>query len=132
MSYEASLTGGLVGVLAEHVVVQDTTLGRRFGFVDFDTCKDAKAALKGMNGIVVRSGSKPLYVARFMSKSERQTQNADPYCYSPYLTRAVPQNMSREGRNIYVKHLAPDVDEMTLLTIFQVRCVNDTYMLVSA
>lgn len=112
--------------VAHSVMMQDLTLGRRFGFVNFETCKDAKVALKEMHGVILGNATKPVYVARFQSKTERQAPvpaDADPYYYSPFPMRPVPDNLNMEGRNIYVKHLAPDVDEMNLLTIFQVRNV---------
>lgn len=102
--------------------MQDLSLGRRFGFVNFESCKDAKAAVKAMHGIMVRSGTKPMHVERFMSKAERQSQTAEPYFYSPFPMRSIPDTLNREGRNIYVKHLAPDVDEMILFSIFHQVC----------
>ena len=110
---------------AHTTMMQDMSLGHRYGFVNMCTYKDAKSALKGMHGIILRNSTKPLYVARFRSKAERQverqTQPAEPYFYSPFPMRPMPDtSLNREGRNLYVKHLAADVDEMALFSIFQV------------
>ena len=112
------------------MMMQDLALSRRYGFVNMSACKDAKAALKGMHGTILRNSTKPLYVARFRSKAERQaekpTQAAEPYYCSPFHMPPLPDtSLNREGRNIYVKHLAADVDEMTLFSIFQVSNVHD-------
>jgi RNA recognition motif-containing protein len=109
---------------ADSVTVQDMSLGRRFGFVDFEKCQDAKSALKGMNGLVVRNATRPLHVARFQSKAERQSQGVEAAYYSPFAVRPMPYNiLNREGRNVYVKNLTMEVDEALLFNVFQVRHV---------
>jgi polyadenylate-binding protein len=103
--------------------VQDASQTRRFGFVNFESREDAKAALAGMNGMIV--GKVPLYVARFQSRAERQSQSMTSYYSAPYQIESMA-NMSREGRNIYVKHLAPDVNEYTLFNLFQACFIYST------
>lgn len=88
--------------------------GKYFAFVNFDTHEAAQAAVKEMHEHEL-DGSK-LYVDRAQTKAERQS----------ILQRRYEQKRSQmaqqmEGKNVYVKNLAPTVDEDKLKAAFVVR-----------
>ena len=94
--------------------VQDDSTGKYFAFVNFDTHEAAQKAVKEMHEKELE-GSK-LYVNRAQTKAERQS----------ILQRRYEQKRSQmaqqmEGKNVYVKNLAPAVDEDKLKAAFAVR-----------
>lgn len=85
-----------------------------FAFVDYDSHESAVAACQALHEKEME-GCK-LYVARAQTKAERQG----------ILQRKFEQQRSQmsqqmEGKNVYVKNLAPSVDEEQLKTAFSVR-----------
>lgn len=92
---------------------------RYYGFVNFSTPEAAAEARKSLNGVSLGIGKQArLYVARFQSKSERKVNLNKSGTGSVY-SSASSTGASRDGRNVYIKHLAPEVDETVLYQVFQ-------------
>lgn len=107
---------------------------RYYGFVNFATPDAAMLARNRLNGVSLGSGKQArLYVARFQSKDERtaslsksgsgSAHSSGSYSSGSYSSGSYncssTTGASRDGRNVYVKHLAPEVDENVLFQIFQ-------------
>lgn len=87
---------------------------KRFAFVDFESHEAALAACKALHEKEVE-GCK-LYVDRAQTKAERQ--NILQRRFEQKRTHMAQQ---MDGKNVYVKNLAPSVDEDSLKSAFAVR-----------
>lgn len=112
---------------------------RYYGFVNFATPEAAVLARSSLNGVSLGSGKQArLYVARFQSKDERtaslsksgsgSAHSSGSYSSGSYSSGSYSSGSyssgsttgaSKDGRNVYVKHLAPEVDENVLFQLFQ-------------
>lgn len=111
---------------------------RYYGFVNFDKPEAAVEARNSLNGVSLGGGKQArLYVTRFQNKAERQaslsksetaSSNSCSFTASSYPSGSyMPGSFSptsaagtnEHGRNVYVKHLAPEVDESILYQVFQ-------------
>ncbi|KAK8664309.1 hypothetical protein V6N13_084106 [Hibiscus sabdariffa] len=100
------------GKICSAVIMKDDKgISRGFGFVNFQSPDDAKAALEAMNGVPI--GSKNLFVGRAQKKAER--------------TRLLKHKYKHEfGRrfekfkasNLYVKNLNVSIDDKRLQDLF--------------
>ena len=91
--------------------------GKYFAFVNFETHEAAAAAVETLNDKEVE-GIK-LYVDRAQTKAERQS----------ILQRRHENTRSQmaqlmEGKNVYVKNLAANVDEEAITSAFSVRLLH--------
>jgi polyadenylate-binding protein len=94
--------------------VQDESSGKYFAFVNFDSHEAAQAACKEMHDKEL-DGCK-LYVDRAQTKAERQS-----ILQRRYEQKRTQMAHQMEGKNVYVKNLAPVVDEEKLKAAFAVR-----------
>lgn len=99
--------------------MQDPTFNRYYGFVNYDAPEAAMEARNSLHGVSLGSGKQArLYVSRFQTKAERKTslsKSGSGSAYSSGSSAGAP----REIRNVYIKHLAPEVDENILYQVFQ-------------
>jgi len=92
-------TFNLFGNILSCKVAQDASgKSRGFGFVHYETDKDARSAINSVNGMVI--GSKTVFVGPFKKKSERGTQ------------------VDEKFTNIFVKNLPTAWDEAKVKEIF--------------
>ena len=94
--------------------MQDDSSTKYFAFVNFDTHEAAQEAVKQMHEKEL-DGSK-LYVDRAQTKAERQS-----ILQRRYEQKRTQMAQQMEGKNVYVKNLAPAVDEDKLKAAFVVR-----------
>ena len=93
--------------------MQDDSSTKYFAFVNFDTHEAAQEAVKQMHEKEL-DGSK-LYVDRAQTKAERQS-----ILQRRYEQKRTQMAQQMEGKNVYVKNLAPAVDEDKLKAAFVV------------
>jgi len=92
------------------IMKQETGESRGFGFFNFETHEQAKAAVEGLNGY--KYGENTLYVARAQKKTERRQELQLTY-------RSNSMDPQRRGTNLYVKNLDDDVSDVKLIEEFK-------------
>lgn len=108
--------------------VQDPMFNRYYGFVNFAQPEAAVQARNSLNGVSLGGGKQArLYVARFQNKAER-TNNISKSGTGSVYSSGSTRGASRDGRNVYIKHLAPEVDETMLYQVFQARILNLVFL----
>jgi polyadenylate-binding protein len=95
------------------LVLQDSN-GRSFGFVNFDSPESARNACEKMHETEIEDCK--LFVGRAQTKTERQDM-----LKRQYDARRSQMAQQREGKNVYIKNLTPNVDEVALREAFSVR-----------
>eukprot|EP00892_Ulva_mutabilis_P011764 jgi/Ulvmu1/8960/UM005_0051.1 len=99
--------------------LQDPMFNRYYGFVNFSTPEAALQARNSLNGVSLGGGKQArLYVARFQNKAERKTNLSKSGSGSTFSSGSTNGALTH-GQNVYVKHLAPEVDETILYQVFQ-------------
>eukprot|EP00210_Caulerpa_lentillifera_P001678 g1613.t1 len=83
-----------------------------FGFVNFKDSDSARRAVEEMNDLEV-DGSK-LYVTPAQRKSERKKLLEEKF-----EQQRREQQINTKGRNLYIKHLAPSIDNTKLIELFE-------------
>ena len=78
-----------------------------YAFVNFQECEKAERAVTEMNG--KRINERALYVSRAQKRSERAA-----FLREQYTRNDREKQLQRQGRNLYVKHLSPEVDKAAL------------------
>jgi RNA recognition motif-containing protein len=94
-------------------VVQDQRTGKFFGFVNFETAEAAANAKNEMHD--KETDGQKLFVDRAQTKAERSD-----FLARRYEQRKNAQAQQWEGKNVYVKNLAAEVDEAMLKEAFEV------------
>ncbi|GMI93763.1 poly(A) binding protein 6 [Hibiscus trionum] len=93
------------------IMKDDKGISRGFGFVNFLSPDDAKAALEAMNGVQI--GSKNLFVGRAQSKAERTKLLKQKY------KDAFGRRFEKlKASNLYVKNLNVSIDDKRLQELF--------------
>lgn len=100
----------------------DNAIPLGFAFVNFKTPESAKRAIEEMNGKTV--GGQAIYVNRAQKLSERRAT-----LRAMYQRKKNEVEKKREGRNLYVKNLTPDVNGCKLKDHFS-RCGTITSCIV--
>jgi len=102
------------GTITSSKVVRDQEgKSKGFGFINFSTPEEAKAAIDGMNNQVLVEESKPLYVSRAQKKDEREKQLRERFEHMK-----VERQKKYAGVNLYVKNLGDEIDDERLRTEF--------------
>lgn len=83
-----------------------------FGFVDYSTAEEAKAAIAGMAGKVLIQ-DKPVYVARAEKKRDREKKLRERFEHMK-----LERQKKYAGVNLYVKNLSEEIDDERLRTEF--------------
>jgi RNA recognition motif-containing protein len=99
--------------------VQDQKTERNFGFVNFETAEAAGAAKEAMHDKEIEG--RKLFVDRAQTKMERSD-----LLKRRYEQRRTALAQQWEGKNVYVKNLAAEVDEEMLKEAFKVWCSKGT------
>lgn len=86
---------------------------RGFGFVNYNTHEDAKAAIEGMNNTKVEGSEKPLFVAKAQKKEDREKELRERF-----EAMKIERQKKYAGVNLYVKNLSDEVDDERLRTEF--------------
>jgi polyadenylate-binding protein len=92
------------------IMKNDNGVSRGFGFFNYETHEQAKAAVEALNGFEFQG--KRIYVARAQKKSERRQELQQTY--KSYL-----MDHLRKGTNLYVKNLDDDVTDSMLQEEFK-------------
>jgi polyadenylate-binding protein len=87
-------------ILSCKVALDEKGVSKGYGFVHYETQKNADDAIAKVNGCVIGSSPVPVYVGKFISKKERQLQNA--------------QNFT----NVFVKNLSLNATYEDVETLF--------------
>lgn len=82
-----------------------------YGFVNFSSAEEAKAAIDGLNNFEM--GDKRLFVARAQKKAEREKELKERY-----EQLKAERNAKYQGVNLYVKNLSDQVDDAKLRELF--------------
>jgi polyadenylate-binding protein len=85
--------------------------GRGFGFINYETADQAKAAIDAMNGF--DWGDKKLYVARHQSKQERERD-----LRQRWESKRAERQKTYPGVNLFVKNLSETVDDKKFTQAF--------------
>ena len=101
---EMTAAFGLHGEITSMMLKEDGR-GRKFGFVNYATNAEARAAIEALDGVGAEGR---LYVTRMQSKAERQS----------HLQQQFRQRGANKTRcNLYVKNLPEDVDDEALQSL---------------
>ncbi|OAY63029.1 polyadenylate-binding protein 3 isoform X2 [Ananas comosus] len=100
------------GDITSAVVMRDATGNSRgFGFVNFDKPDAAAASVENLNGKTIND--KVLYVGRAQKKGEREAE-----LKAKYEQERSGRLEKLRGRNLYVKNLDENIDDVQLRNIF--------------
>ncbi|CAI8604292.1 unnamed protein product [Vicia faba] len=108
--YDTFATFG--SVLSCKVVLDSSGQSKGHGFVQFDNEKDAKSAIKQLNGM--RINDKQVYVGSFVRRQERARTNG-----SPKFTNVYVKNLSETVNDEELKHLFGPFGTITSATIMK-------------
>jgi len=99
------------GKITSGVIMKgDSGESRGFGFFNFETHEQAKAAVEALHN--QKYGDNTLYVARAQKKNERRQELQQTY-------RSNSMDPHRRGTNLYVKNLDDDVTDSKLIEEFK-------------
>jgi polyadenylate-binding protein len=85
---------------------------RGFGFVDYETSDQAKAAIAALND--TKMGDKQLYVAPFQKKKDRERS-----LRAIWEQRKAERVSKYQGVNLYIKYLSDNIDDARLIQEFK-------------
>jgi len=89
-------------ILSCKIAIDENAQPKGFGFVHFETEEAARNAIDKVNGMLLNG--KKVYVGKFIPRKERQIQLGDK---------------ARQYTNVYIKHIADEIDDEQLGVIFE-------------
>jgi len=95
------------------IMVDGEGKSRGFGFVNYNTHEDAKAAVEGLNNTELEGSDKRLFVAKAQKKEEREKELRERF-----EQMKIERQKKYAGVNLYVKNLSDEIDDERLRTEF--------------
>jgi len=102
------------GTITSHKLVTFTTEGKyNFGFVNFGTPEQARAAVDALNNTTLEGYEKKLVVTRAQKKDERKKELKERF-------EQIKADRALKGVNLYVKNLSDNITDEKLTKLFSV------------